>query len=125
MKLALAFAAITLAAVAAPHPSSSTSPALPVACNFGRGQAISDASNWPDQFRCYRDDTRKVSVPGTAFEGSATSGGACVIGVGHDRVQIGACNAAASDVGLTVPYSSIIYVIDDPRREWADIIVRR
>lgn len=48
-------------------------------------------------------------------------GGVCIGGLARDRVQVGAGGSSAGDGAMTLPYSSIGYLIDDPRSEVINI----
>ena len=50
-----------------------------------------------------------------------TSGGVCITSVTHDRVQVAACGSFAGDGAMILPYTSIAYLIDDPRNEFVNI----
>ncbi len=115
----LCVAGITLPLLAA-------SPAVPPGesspCTFGRGAPIPESSAWFDQFKCYQASGRHVSVVGSgSFEAGTVSGGVCIAGVAHDRVQVAACGSFAGDGAMILPYSAIGYLIDDPRSEVVNI----
>ena len=96
----------------------------PAPCQFGKENPIQAQSTWYDQFACYQSSGRHVSVPGSgAFEAGTVSGGLCLIGVAHDRIQIAPCGSFSGTSALTIAYSAIAYVIDDPSSEPANIYV--
>ena len=91
-------------------------------CTFGRGTPIPESSAWFDQFKCYQGSGRHISIVGSGgFEAGTVSGGVCIAGVAHDRVQVAACGSFAGDGAMILPYSSIGYLIDDPRSEVVNI----
>lgn len=49
------------------------------------------------------------------------SGGVCIGGLARDPVHVGACGSFAGDGAMILPYSSIGYLIDDPRSEVVNI----
>ena len=124
MRTPLALSAIALLWLA-PTPRA-TAPSAHAAgpCQFGRGAPIPDASSWYEQFKCYQSSGRHVTIPGSgAFEGGTVSGGLCLVAVTHDRVQIAACGSFSGDGALTLPYSAIAYLVDDPRADPVNIFV--
>ena len=91
-------------------------------CSFGRGAPIPETSTLFEQFKCYQGSGRHVSVVGSgSFEAGTVSGGVCITSVTHDRVQIAACGSFAGDGAMILPYTSIAYLIDDPRNEFVNI----
>jgi hypothetical protein len=93
-------------------------------CQFGRGAAIADPSTWYEQFKCYQSSGRHVSIPGSGnFEAGTVSGGLCLQAVTRDRVQIAACGSFNGDAAMTLPYTAIAYVIDDPRTDFVNVYV--
>ncbi len=91
-------------------------------CAFGRGNPIQASSTWADQFKCYQSSGRQVSIVGNGtFEAGTVSGGVCVTGVAVDRFQVAACGSFAGDSAMTLSYSAIAYVVDDPRNQAASI----
>lgn len=123
MKPALLVAlALTLGASSGAHPRP-TAALAGSPCNFGRGKPLPDQSTWADQFRCYQTSGRRVSVPGSAFDAGTVSGGVCILSVTADRLQIAACGSFAGDAAMILPYSTIAYVVDDPRTEHVALYV--
>ena len=91
-------------------------------CTFGRGNPIPENSGWQSQFKCYQSSGRHVTVVGSgSFEAGTVSGGLCVISATPDRAQIAACGSFGGDAAMIVPYTSIGYLIDDPRSEVVNV----
>jgi hypothetical protein len=85
---------------------------------------LSLSSTMAEQFVCYKDAGRKVSLPGTGFNNGGLNGPACIVGVGADRLQLGTCGP--STIGRTtmmVPFSSIRAVEDDPSKAYVTIVL--
>jgi hypothetical protein len=122
-----AFAVVSLAAaLAAPlvalHPrpvAEGTSP-----CAFARGNPIPASSGWVDQFKCYQSTGRHVTIVGSgSFEEGTVSGGVCITGVATDRIQVAPCGSFSGDGAMTLAYTAIAYVIDDPKATPVNIYV--
>ena len=91
-------------------------------CTVGRGAPIPESSTDLDQRKCGQASGRHVGVLGIdGFKADTVSGGVCIGGPAHDRVHVGACGSFAGDSAMTPPYSSIGYLIDDPRSEVVNI----
>lgn len=97
-------------------------PATPVLdCTYGASTPIPQTSTWSEQFRCYQNGGRRVSVAGTQFAEGAVSGGFCIKGVANDRLQVAKCNSFGQDVAVTIPFTNIAYLTDNPDQEYVVI----
>lgn len=96
-------------------------PRIVTPCAFGAENAISGSSTLADQLRCYQTSGRRVSIAGTSFTEGGISGGYCVKGVASDRVQVGRCSSFGSDAAITIPFTSIAFVTDNPDAEYVSI----
>ncbi len=117
-----------VAASALGLPSPSGAPAAPddaSDCRFSKANPIAESSTWFDQFKCYQSGGRHLNVVGSgAFEAGNLSGGVCVLGVAHDRVQVGACGSFGGDATLIIPFTALAYVGDDARGENVNIFLQ-
>lgn len=117
--------AATSVMVFPPLAGASSAPGNLADCRFGKGNPIPESSTWFDQFKCYQTSGRHLNVVGSgAFEAGNLSGGVCVLGVAHDRVQVGACGSFGGDGTLIIPFSALAYVGDDARAENVNIFVQ-
>jgi hypothetical protein len=104
------------------HPHSVTPGMSP--CTFSRGTSIPASSSLVDQFKCYRSSGRHISIVGSgAFEAGTVSGGVCLVGVAPDRIQVAPCGPFSGDGAMTLPYTAIAYVVDDPKSDPVNIYV--
>jgi hypothetical protein len=87
-------------------------------CAYGATTPISQGSTFADQLRCYQTSGRRISVAGTSYTEGVVSNGYCVKGVGTDRVQVGRCTSAGSDPAITIPFTNIAYLTDNPDQEY-------
>ncbi len=98
-------------------------------CAFGRAQTLQEGTTLADQLRCYMTSGRKVSIVGTFFESSVSSsgisGGNCIRAIVADRFQVSSCGNFNTDAALTIPYSAISYIADDPSYEAVTIYLNR
>jgi hypothetical protein len=93
-------------------------------CTFSRGNPIAATSGWVDQFKCYQSTGRHVSIVGSGvFEAGTVSGGVCIAGVATDRLQVAPCGPFAGDAAMTLAYTAIAYIIDDPKSDPVNIYV--
>ncbi len=108
-----------------------TAPAAAITppCAFGRAQTLQEGTTLADQLRCYMTSGRKVSIVGTFFESSVSSsgisGGNCIRAVVSDRFQVSGCASFSTETALTIPFSSISHIADDPGNEVVVIYLNR
>ncbi len=104
-----------------------TAPAAAITppCAFGRAQTLQEGTTLADQLRCYMTSSRKVSVAGTGFETGVISGGVCIRAVVSDRFQVSGCAGFSTEMALTIPFSSISHIADDPGNEVVVIYLSR
>lgn len=112
----------TLLVLALGHAAPAAAQVPTRACSFSRENPIPENSTWADQFRCYQSSGRRVTFEASVLPSQTLSGGSCVRGVGVDRVQIGACGGFNGDASITISFSAIASVIDNPDRP--DVVIR-
>ena len=98
-------------------------PSLPAPspCTYGNGRPI--PATWAEQFRCYQTTGRRIAVAGSNFDDRSSSA-ACIKTVTDDRFQVARCDGFGDRSSLTVAFSAVVSVDDDPDLSYVVVHLR-
>lgn len=92
-------------------------------CEFTRSEPIPTSSTLEEQFKCYKDARRKVSVPGTTLTYGGVNGAGCIVSIAADRVQIATCTGF-TEKSITIPFASIRLVVEEEGKDYVTVTLR-
>jgi hypothetical protein len=92
-------------------------------CEYTKRHPMPAGSTLEDQFRCYKDAGRKVSIPGTGLVEGGVHGAGCIVSIAADRVQVASCNSC-TDRAITIPFASIRFVFEEEMKDYVTVDLR-
>ena len=95
----------------------------PPRCEYSKRHPIPAGSTLEDQFKCYKDAGRKVSIPGTGLAYGSANGAGCIVSIAPDRVQVASCNSF-TDRAITIPFASIRFVFEEEMKDYVTVDLR-
>ncbi len=98
-------------------------PSMPP-CEFTRTSPVPPSSTLEEQFICYKQAGRRVSVPGTGMAYGSANGAGCIISIAHDRLHLASCNGF-TDRALTIPFASIRFVYEEEGKDYVTVDLRQ
>lgn len=97
-------------------------PSIPP-CEYTKANPIPAGSTMAEQFQCYKEKGRRVSIPGTGLAYGSVNGAGCIIAIATDRVQVASCNGF-TDRAITIPFASIRFVFEEEGKDYVTVDLR-
>jgi len=92
-------------------------------CEYTKRHPMPAGSTLEDQFKCYKDAGRKVSIPGTGLVYGGIHGAGCIVSIAADRVMVASCNSF-TDRAITIPFASIRFVFEEEMKDYVTVDLR-
>jgi len=92
-------------------------------CEYTKRHPMPEGSTLEDQFKCYKEAGRRVSIPGTGLAYGSVNGAGCIVSIAADRVQVASCNSF-TDRAITIPFASIRFVFEEETKDYVTVDLR-